>query len=77
MSTALIHSMYIIIAVYYSGVFYAELDAVALTNQRNVDDIYFPDLEEDLEREFGNAPAQARLPRDFLIARGANGNHIT
>ena len=43
------------------------------TKEENIDDIFFPDLDGDLEREFGNAPAQTILPRDLLIERGAVG----
>ena len=51
-----------------------ELDAVAVPrDERDINTIYFPDLEGDREREFGNAPAQAKLPARLLIERGAKG----
>ena len=43
-------------------------------DERDINTIYFPDLEGDREREFGNAPAQAKLPARLLIERGARGN---
>ena len=42
-------------------------------DERDINTIYFPDLEGDREREFGNAPAQAILPAGLLIERGARG----
>ena len=51
-----------------------ELDAVAVPrDERDINTFYFPDLEGDREREFGNAPAQAKLPAHLLIERGATG----
>lgn len=46
------------------------------TDERDIDSIYFPDLDGDKERTFGNAPAQAKLPRELLIERGALGTII-
>lgn len=54
------------------------LDAMAIPqNISEIDTVYFPDLEADKEREFGNAPAQARIPANLLIERGANGSGRT
>lgn len=51
-----------------------ELDALAVPrDEENITTIYFPDLEDEREREFGNAPAQAKLPASLLIKRGATG----
>ena len=46
-------------------------------DESEIETVYFPDLEADREREFGNAPAQARIPADLLIERGANGEGYT
>ena len=60
-----------------SFIIHTELDAVAVPrDERDINTIYFPDLEGDREREFGNAPAQAKLPAGLLIERGATGTHV-
>ena len=50
---------------------FVEMEAVAIpTNEKNITDIFFPDLDGNLEEEFGNAPAQAKIPRDLFIQIG-------
>ena len=54
--------------------FHPVLDAIAIPqNISETETVYFPDLEGDQEREFGNARAQSRIPVSLLIERGANG----
>ena len=47
------------------------------TEEREVESVYFPDLDGDLERKLGNAPAQVILPRDLLIEMGALGKYVS
>ena len=46
------------------------------TDEKDVTSIYFPNLEGDKERVFGNAPAQAIIPANLLIERGASGTYV-
>ena len=52
-----------------------ELEAVAVPeDERDIMNVYFPNLEGDKEMEFGNAPTQAVIPATLLIQRNAAGS---